>query len=57
MYNKSIGGGHDSKEDTIVCVDLMKWKIKSNLQETTMQKRICNLMSAVVTDFIFTILV
>jgi len=28
-------GGHDSKEDAVSCMELMKWKIKSDLQKTT----------------------
>ena len=32
---KSIDGGHESKVDAIACMDLMKWKIKSDLQKTT----------------------
>ena len=35
IYIKSIDGGHDSKEDAVACMDLMKWKIKSDLQKTT----------------------
>ena len=34
IHNTIIDGGHDSKEDAIACMDLMKWKIKSDLQKT-----------------------
>ena len=30
----TIDGGHDSKEDAIACMNLMQWKIKSDLQKT-----------------------
>ena len=50
IYIKSIDGGHESKEDATACMDLMKWKIKSDLQKTTR-----NLTLMVVVGFIFAI--
>ena len=37
MCIKTIDGGHDRKEDAIAiaCMDLMKRKIKNDLQKTT----------------------
>ena len=37
---KFIDRGHDSKEDAVACMDLMKWKIKSDLQKTTRRESV-----------------
>ena len=29
----SVDGGHDSKEDSVSCMELMIWKVKSDLQK------------------------
>jgi RNA exonuclease 1 len=36
----SIDGGHDSKEDSSACMELMIWKIKSDLKSPTLMKKI-----------------
>lgn len=34
IIQDNVDGGHDSREDAVACMELMIWKIKSDLKKT-----------------------